>query len=160
MSILDSLLTRSAHWLDKDMVDINATMDIPKDISYSHPRLAKLLEIEALARSNQERRLIALFRGARGTGQPFVLPPATPPDRVKILREAMRNAFAIPTTSRATRNSPQSRPCRSPPMSSKNSCAKSPVNQKLLIYSKSYPARGRYQGASQWKVFQTSRQPQ
>ena len=45
-------------------------------------------------------------------------------------------------------------------MSSKNSCAKSPVNQKLLIYSKSYPARGRYQGASQWKVFQTSRQPQ
>jgi len=40
--------------------------------------------------------LIALFRGARGTGQPFVLPPATPPDRVKILREAMRNAFADP----------------------------------------------------------------
>ena len=96
VSILDSLLTRNAHWLDKDMVDINATMDIPKDISYSHPRLAKLLEIEALARSNQERRLIALFRGARGTGQPFVLPPATPPDRVKILREAMRNAFADP----------------------------------------------------------------
>src|SRR5918993_359292 len=96
VSILDSLLTRNAHWLDKDMVDINATMDIPKDISYSHPRLAKLLEIEALARSNQERRLIALFRGARATGQPFVFPPATPPDRVKILREAMRNAFADP----------------------------------------------------------------
>jgi len=96
VSILDSLLTRNAHWLEKDLVDINATMDIPKDISYSHPRLAKLIEIETLARSNQERRLIALFRGARATGQPFVFPPATPPDRVKILRDAMHNAFADP----------------------------------------------------------------
>lgn len=96
VSILESLLTRNAHWLEKDLVNINATMDIPKDISYSHPRLAKLPEIESFAKSNQERRLIALFRGARATGQPFVLPPGAPPDRISILREAMRKAFADP----------------------------------------------------------------
>jgi len=96
VSILDSLLTRNAEWLNKDLVNINATMDIPKDISFSHPRLAKLPEIESFARSDQERRLIALFRGARGTGQPFVLPPGAPPDRVNILRDAMRKAFADP----------------------------------------------------------------
>ena len=148
VSILDSLLTRNVHWLDKDMVDIHATMDIPKGISHSHPRLAKLLEIESFARSNQDRRLIALFRGARDTGQPFVLPPATPADRVKILREAMRKAFADPDYVKATRNSPPSRPCRWPRKNSKNSCAKFPVNQRSSIYSRSYPARDRCRSAS------------
>jgi len=96
VSILDSLLTRNVHWLDKDLINIHATMDIPKGINHTDARLAKLPEIESFARSNQDRRLIHLFRGARDTGQPFVLPPGTPAEPVKILREAMRKAFADP----------------------------------------------------------------
>ena len=96
VSILDSLLTRNAAWLDKDLVQIHATIDIPKGIDHADARLAKLPEIESFARSNQDRRLIQLFRGARDTGQPFVLPPGTPAEPVKILREAMRKAFADP----------------------------------------------------------------
>jgi tripartite-type tricarboxylate transporter receptor subunit TctC len=96
VSILDSLLTRNAHWLDKDLVHVHATIDIPKGFKHSDRRLAKLPEIESFARSNQDRRLIQLFRGARDTGQPFVLPPGTPAEQVKILREAMRKAFADP----------------------------------------------------------------
>jgi len=96
ISILDSLLVRNAHWLDKDMIDLGATMDIPLGINHSHPRLAKLPEIEVFAKTNPERRLIALLRGVRGVGQPFVAPPATPPDRIKVLRDAMRKAFADP----------------------------------------------------------------
>jgi len=96
VSILDSLLTRNAHWLDKELVHIHATIDIPKGFKHADARLAKLSEIESFARSNQERRLIQLFRGARDTGQPFVLPPGTPAEPVKILREAMRKTFADP----------------------------------------------------------------
>ena len=96
VSILDSLLTRNAEWLDKDLINIHATIDIPKGIGHADARLAKLPEIESFARSNQDRRLIRLFRGARDTGQPFVLPPGTPAEPVKILREAMRKAFADP----------------------------------------------------------------
>jgi len=96
VSILDSLLTRNAHWLDKDMINIHATIDIPKGVDHADARLANLPEIESFARSNQDRRLIHLFRGARDTGQPFVLPPGTPAEPVKILREAMRKAFADP----------------------------------------------------------------
>jgi tripartite-type tricarboxylate transporter receptor subunit TctC len=101
VSILDSLLTRNAHWLDKDLVHVHATMDIPKGFKHPDRRLAKLPEIEGFARSNQERRLIQLFRGARDTGQPFVLPPGTPAEHVKILREAMRRAFADPEYGKA-----------------------------------------------------------
>ena len=96
VSILDSLLTRNAEWLDKDLINIHATIDIPKGINHADARLAKLPEIESFARSIQDRRLIQLFRGARDTGQPFVLPPGTPAEPVKILREAMRKAFADP----------------------------------------------------------------
>jgi len=96
VSILDSLLTRNAEWLDKDLINIHATIDIPKGIDHADARLANLPEIESFARSNQDRRLIHLFRGARDTGQPFVLPPGTPAEPVKILREAMRKAFADP----------------------------------------------------------------
>lgn len=96
VSILDSLLTRNAHWLDKELVHTHATMDIPKGFKHPDRRFAKLPEIESFARSNQDRRLLQLFRGARDTGQPFVLPPGTPAEQVKILREAMRRALADP----------------------------------------------------------------
>ena len=96
VSILDSLLTRNAHWLEKDLVHVHATIDIPRGFKHPDRRLAKLPEIESFARSNQDRRLIHLFRGVRDTGQPFVLPPGTPSEQVKILREAMRKAFADP----------------------------------------------------------------
>jgi len=96
VSILDSLLTRNAAWLDKDLINIHATIDIPKGIGHADARLANLPEIESFTRSNQDRRLIQLFRGARDTGQPFVLPPGTPAEPVKILREAMRKTFADP----------------------------------------------------------------
>jgi tripartite-type tricarboxylate transporter receptor subunit TctC len=96
VSIRDSLLTRNVAWLDKDLINIHATMDIPKGIDHADVRLANLPEIESFARSNQDHRLIRLFRGTRDTGQPFVLPPGTPAEPVKILREAMRRAFADP----------------------------------------------------------------
>jgi hypothetical protein len=77
----------------QDLVDINATMDIPK-ISTTAIAAGETSRDRSPARSNQERRLIALFRGAAPASR--LSPAATPPDRVKILREAMRNAFADP----------------------------------------------------------------
>lgn len=94
ISVLDTLLTRNADWFEKDMIRLHATIDIPKDLKHSDPRLLRLPEIESFARSQQDRRLIQLFRGVRGLGQPFVLPPGTPSEQVKILRDAMRRAFA------------------------------------------------------------------
>jgi tripartite-type tricarboxylate transporter receptor subunit TctC len=43
-----------------------------------------------------DRRLVAMYRTFVGSGNPFVLPPGTPKDRVQILREAMRKTYRDP----------------------------------------------------------------
>jgi tripartite-type tricarboxylate transporter receptor subunit TctC len=96
VNIVDSTIQRNPHWFEKDLIDLHAVLDIPKNLSHAHPRFAKLPDIESFAKSRREQRLIELLRALRGTGQPFVLPPGTPADRVDILKEAMRRALRDP----------------------------------------------------------------
>jgi hypothetical protein len=78
------------------LVRLHAVLDIPKGLNHAHPRFAKLPDLETFAKSRREQRLIELLRALRGTGQPFVLPPDTPRDRVAVLKEAMRKALRDP----------------------------------------------------------------
>jgi tripartite-type tricarboxylate transporter receptor subunit TctC len=101
VNIVDSTIQRNPHWFEKDLIDLHATLDIPKGISHAHPRFAKLPELETFAKSKREERLIELLRSLRGTGQPFVVPPGTPGDRVDILKEATRKALRDPEYAKA-----------------------------------------------------------
>jgi len=96
VNIVDSTIQRNPHWFEKDLIDLHATLDIPKGVSHAHPRFAKLPDLDTFAKSKREERLIELLRALRGTGQPFVVPPGTPADRVDILKEAMRKALRDP----------------------------------------------------------------
>jgi tripartite-type tricarboxylate transporter receptor subunit TctC len=101
VNIVDSTIQRNPHWFEKDLIDLHAVLNIPKNLSHAHPRFAKLPDLETFARSRREQRLIELLRALRGTGQPFVLPPGTPADRVDILKEAMRKALRDPEYAKA-----------------------------------------------------------
>jgi tripartite-type tricarboxylate transporter receptor subunit TctC len=101
VNIVDSTIQRNPHWFEKDLIDVHATLDIPKGISHAHPRFAKLPDLETFAKSKREERLIALLRSLRGTGQPFVFPPGTPGDRADIFKEAMRKAMRDPEYTKA-----------------------------------------------------------
>ena len=96
VNIVDSTIQRNPHWFEKDLIDLHATLDIPKGVTHAHPRFAKLPDLDTFAKSKREERLIELLRALRGTGQPFVVPPGTPTDRVDILKEAMRKALRDP----------------------------------------------------------------
>jgi tripartite-type tricarboxylate transporter receptor subunit TctC len=89
-----SVIQRNPEWLDKGMMDFHATLEIPK--GDKHPRFSNLPEIETFAKTEKERQLVALQRGFRLTGSPFVLPPGTPRDRVAILQEAMTKSLKDP----------------------------------------------------------------
>jgi len=90
------VLTRNRDWVDKGIMDFHAILAVPKDDKPSHPRLAQLPEIETFAKTEKERKLLTMWRGFRTAASPFVLPPATPKDRVEILQEAMRKVFKDP----------------------------------------------------------------
>jgi tripartite-type tricarboxylate transporter receptor subunit TctC len=43
-----------------------------------------------------DRKLVAMYRTFVGSGNPFILPPGTPKDRVQLLQEAMRKTYRDP----------------------------------------------------------------
>ena len=77
-------------------MDFHGIIEIPKARKHTHPRFAKLPDIETFAEADMDRKLVAMYRTFVGTGNPFILPPGTPKDRVLILQEAMRKTYRDP----------------------------------------------------------------
>jgi tripartite-type tricarboxylate transporter receptor subunit TctC len=93
-NIPDTILQRSPDFIKKGIVDFHAIIEIPR--GDKHPQFKHLPELTDLAAGDLDRKVITLFRSLRLVGSPFVLPPATPKDRVEILREAFRKTAADP----------------------------------------------------------------
>jgi hypothetical protein len=81
-------------------MDFHAIIEVPKGRRHSHPFFARLPDLETFARSERERKLLALHRAFQGIALAVVLPPGTPKDRVQILREAVRKTLNGPDYSR------------------------------------------------------------
>ncbi len=90
----DTVLRRNPEWLEKGLVDFHALIEVPK--GDKHPHFAPLPELESFAKSEKDRKLMMMQRAFRVTGQPFILPPGTPKDRVDILQEAFRKTYKDP----------------------------------------------------------------
>jgi tripartite-type tricarboxylate transporter receptor subunit TctC len=86
-----SVLRRNPEWVEKGLMNFHSILEAPKGAK--HPRFAHLPEIESFARSEKEVKLLSMWRAFRLLGSPYVLPPGTPKDRVKILEEAIGTAF-------------------------------------------------------------------
>jgi tripartite-type tricarboxylate transporter receptor subunit TctC len=90
----DTLLQRNPEWLAKGVVNVHAIMEVPK--GNKHPHFSHLPEVEDFARSEREHKVLAMLRAFRQVGSPYILPPGTPKERVKILQEAMGKTFNDP----------------------------------------------------------------
>lgn len=90
----DTLVRRNADMLAKGMIDIHAIMEVPRGLK--QPGFDRLPEIDEFTKNARERRLTAMVRAFRQVGSPYILPPGTPAESVKILRQAIGKAFADP----------------------------------------------------------------
>ena len=90
----DTVLRRNSEWLKKDVVDFHAIIEVPK--GDKHPQFMQLPELETLAKSKLERKLVSLQRSFRVTGQPFVAPPGIPQEQAAILQTAFRKTYLDP----------------------------------------------------------------
>jgi len=89
-----SVLRRNPEWFEKGLMDFHAILEAPK--GEKHGRLGHLPEIETFAKTDREKRLLAMWRAFRVVGSPYMLPPGTPKDQVEILQGAMRRALKDP----------------------------------------------------------------
>jgi tripartite-type tricarboxylate transporter receptor subunit TctC len=89
-----SILQRHPEWVEKGMAHLHAVIEIPKGKKI--PQFNHLPDLETFAKSEKERKLIAMFRLLRGAGSPYFLAPGTPKERVQILQTAFRRAFEDP----------------------------------------------------------------
>lgn len=85
------VIRRNPDAVKKGLFDFIAILKIPRedkerDFDY-------LPEIDGFAKSEKERRFLALTRAIRLVGTPYLLSPGTPKEQVQILREAMKKTF-------------------------------------------------------------------
>jgi tripartite-type tricarboxylate transporter receptor subunit TctC len=90
----DTVLRRNPDWLKKDIVDFHAIIEVPK--GEKHPTFPNLPELDSFAKSEKDRKIMVMQRAFRVAGQPFVLPPGTPKDRLEIIQEAFRKTYNDP----------------------------------------------------------------
>lgn len=86
--------TVNREWIEKTLVNFHAVLEIPKGRSY--PGFTHLPELESFVKSDTEVKLLGMVRAFRQVGAPIILPPGTPPERIEILREAVRRMFNDP----------------------------------------------------------------
>jgi tripartite-type tricarboxylate transporter receptor subunit TctC len=89
----DTVVRRNAEAFAKGDYNIHATLTIPK--GKFHPRFNNVADADSLAKNDRERQLIGLFREFMYP-LALCLPPGTPPEIVKTLREAMNRSFKDP----------------------------------------------------------------
>lgn len=90
----DTVVRRNREALQGGQFHIYATLTIPRGTF--HPRFADVPDLDTLTKNQKERQLISLFRNFLYPRWPYVLPPGTPDDIVKTLREAMAKTFKDP----------------------------------------------------------------
>jgi tripartite-type tricarboxylate transporter receptor subunit TctC len=89
--------TRNPEWIEEKLVHFHSIIEVPKGYpKYPHPAFVGLPELEKFATSERDRKLLALYRGMRGAGTPYIMPPTTPKEQASILQNAMRKAFLDP----------------------------------------------------------------
>ena len=95
-TIQQTLVRQAPEWISKKLVDFHLVHDVPKGRRHPHPVYAQLPDLERFTKSDKERKILAMQRAFVSAGTPFLFPPGTPADRVKIVRDAMRKTFADP----------------------------------------------------------------
>jgi tripartite-type tricarboxylate transporter receptor subunit TctC len=91
-----TLVREARDWIEQKLVDFHMVIEVPKGRRHPHPVFAGLPDIEGFAKTEKDRKLVAMHRAFAGVSTPFILPPGTPPDKAQILRDAMRKTLNDP----------------------------------------------------------------
>lgn len=99
-TVADALLHEKPEWIDKNLMNFHSIIEVPRGRRHNHPRFAELPDIESFAKSTTDKKIVSMYRTFIGSGNPLILPPNTPKERVRTLQEAMRKIYRDPEFSK------------------------------------------------------------
>ena len=85
---IDSIRAQHPDWLKNKTIDIVAQAGVKRD-----PDLPDAPLVTELAKTDEDRAVMALISSTAGLGHPYLLPPGTPADRIAVLRQAFLDAL-------------------------------------------------------------------
>ena len=89
----ETIYMRNPEWLDNGPMQFHVILEIPKGFRLRHSVIDKLPDLDGFAKTDKERKVIAMFRNFRLIGSPYFLPPGTPKERAEILRGGIPQEF-------------------------------------------------------------------
>ena len=92
----ETVVQRTPDFIKKGMMDFHGVAEFPRGHRFKHPAFAAIPALHTMAETEREQRVVNMFIAFMQFTQAFVLPPGTPDERVKILRDAFRKSWNDP----------------------------------------------------------------
>ena len=90
---VDAVVQRTPHFITDGLMHFHGVVEVPFGFRSNHPALARLPALHDFAKTEREKRVVQMYVSFQQFLQAFVLPPNTPPDRVKTLKDAFAKVW-------------------------------------------------------------------
>jgi hypothetical protein len=90
---VDAVIQRTPQFITDGLVHFHGVVEVPFGVRPNHPALARLPALHSFAAAEREKRVVQMYVSFMQFLQAFVLPPNTPAERVKILKDAFAKVW-------------------------------------------------------------------
>jgi tripartite-type tricarboxylate transporter receptor subunit TctC len=92
----ETVVQRTPDFIKQGLMHFHGVAEFPRGHRFSHPAFKDLPALHSLAKGDKEKSVVSMFIAFMQFTQAFVLPPDSPNDRVKILKDAFRKSLKDP----------------------------------------------------------------
>lgn len=92
----ETVVQRTPDFIKQGMMHFHGVAEFPRGHRFSHPAFDGLPALHTLATTDREKSVVSMFMAFMQFTQAFVLPPGTPENRVKIMKDAFRKSLKDP----------------------------------------------------------------
>ena len=92
----ETVVQRTPDFIKEEMMHFHGVAEFPRGHRFSHPAFKDLPALHTFATREREKSVVSMFISFMQFTQAFVLPPDSPDDRVKIMKDAFRKSLNDP----------------------------------------------------------------
>jgi tripartite-type tricarboxylate transporter receptor subunit TctC len=92
----ETVVQRTPQFINERLMNFHGVAEMPQGYRFNHPAYRELPALHTFGKTDKEKRVLEMFAAFGRFSQAFVLPPGTPNDRVKTLKDAFRKSWKDP----------------------------------------------------------------